>query len=229
MISNFWILFNLSVCEHYPLKKHFVGLWTAALIGSEKVMAPTLPFHDWSVWLGRKKRWCERVWEQHNERVKGSLIRTASNSWDRIWHAKSHSGMYDNGECVCVCVCFLCGSCVVLFTNGKKQGSSIHFTKTVFELSRIKPTSAIHLPPLFSLCPTYTITRPHTDVCTYASKSVCTLNTGLFVHSASPVCADGEQIWSTWVSELWSRKWFLPWFGDEPRSCHPVIRQTLLK
>lgn len=129
----------------------------------------------------------------------------------------------------CVCVCFLCGSCVVLFTNGKKQGSSIHFTKTVFELSRIKPTSAIHLPPLFSLCPTYTITRPHTDVCTYASKSVCTLNTGLFVHSASPVCADGEQIWSTWVSELWSRKWFLPWFGDEPRSCHPVIRQTLLK
>lgn len=46
--------------EHYPLKKHFVGLWSDALIGPEKVTAPTLSFQDWSVWLGRKKRWCER-------------------------------------------------------------------------------------------------------------------------------------------------------------------------
>lgn len=59
-----------------------------------------------------------------SRRVKCSLIRTVFNSWDRIWHATSHYGMYDNGSgmCVCVCVC-LSGSWVILSTNVSHQHS----------------------------------------------------------------------------------------------------------
>lgn len=51
---------HLSIGEHYPVKKHFVGLRSDVLIGSEKVAAPILSFQDWSVWLGKKKMF---LWE----------------------------------------------------------------------------------------------------------------------------------------------------------------------
>lgn len=126
---------------------------------------------------------------------------------------------------VCVCVC------VFLLYKWKKQGSNnqyLHQNLPQLCLSiQEYPMSATHT----CLWPTYTITRPHTDVYTHSCWHLCTLklNTGLFVHSASLVCTDGEQIWSTWVSELWSRKCFLPWFRNETCSGHSVIRWTFLK
>lgn len=137
-----------------------------------------------------------------------------------------------------VCFCVSLHKCMLLFFFfflWKKRGS-FNLTKTcsVWVFRDITAslththTQACHLylvsdPHIQSL-------SPHTDVRARACPP-CTLrlNTGLFVRPVGLVRADGEQIWSTWVSELWSRKWFLPWFGDEPRSCHPVIRQIPMK
>lgn len=134
---------HLSICEHYPVKKYFVGLWSDVLIGPEKVMAPTFSFQDWSVWLEKKKNVAVRVgWEQHDEKMKGSLIRTASNSWDRIWHAKSHCGMYDNGG-ACVLVQLVCVSVhkYVFFSpqmvRNKAALTSPKLAAPLFEYSRI--------------------------------------------------------------------------------------------
>lgn len=95
---------HLSLCECYLLKRH----WGPVGVGWVKLAAPTLLFQAW-----RKNFGVRDGWEELSERVKGSLIRTASNSWDRIWHAKSHCGMYDNGD---ACV-LLCSSCMLLSTN----------------------------------------------------------------------------------------------------------------
>lgn len=84
-------------------------------------------FCKWSIWK-RRRRKKKLVWEKQSERMKGSLIRTVSRSWDRIWHAKSHCGMYDNG-CVCVHV-FVClvhvflDKCVFFFTQ--MEGNKRH-------------------------------------------------------------------------------------------------------
>lgn len=115
---------------------------------------------------------------------------------------------------------------------GKKNQAALTSPKVataLFECSRIKVVSASHTCHLYLVSDPHTQTLALTQMWTHTHAGVCArsdFNTGVFVHSGRPVCADGEQIWSTWVSELWSRKWFLPWFGDEPHSCHPVIRQT---
>lgn len=113
------------------------------------------------------------------QRVAGFLIRTASNSWDRIWHAKSHCGMYDNSR---ACV-FSCGLCVFLHENlqgfffhtkDNREGSA-KFTKTyhssVWVFKDITNVRHPHLPPLFSLWPIYTITL--SDRCVHTLTLAC--------------------------------------------------------
>lgn len=122
--------------------------------------------------------------------MKGSLFRTASNSWDRIWHAESYCGMYDNGR-TCVCVCFLCGSyafvqkCVYLLFQGTKL-NSIKLAKSscvsVWVFKDKSGVSQTHLPPLFSLWPTYTHTLALTQMWTHTCAGV-SVRSGFWLES----------------------------------------------
>lgn len=144
-------------------------------------------------YLEKKKKKKKLVWEKQSERMKGSLIRTVSRSWDRIWHAKSHCGMYDNG-CVCVHV-FVClvhvflDKCVFFFTQmeGNKRHPNLPqrwvFLRVIF--ASVSP----HLLPLFCFCPTYS-TQPLTLVWTHTQT--ISQSEPLFVF-------DGD---SQWVSGL---------------------------
>lgn len=144
------------------------------MIRSPKVTAPSLSFQDCSVWLKTKP-----VWETDEgstmkvQRAVGFLIRTASNGWDRIWHAKFHCGMYDNGG-ACVFVRLVCVSvhkCMFFFphTNEKKE-SGINFPKTYHNSVWVfKNITNVRHPPLFSRWPTYTTTLPNTDVSTHSN------------------------------------------------------------
>lgn len=158
-------------------------------------MAHALSFQGWSVWLRSQSVDVRDGWEQHNERVKGSLIRTASNSWDRIWHAKSPSGMCDNGG---ACV-FLWGACVFQTTEYRYPPSLMErfeaastppkLTEALFQCSRIWPTSETHTHT--NTCHLYLVADPHTQsqMCARALAGMALrLNTGVFVHSAGPVC-----------------------------------------
>lgn len=171
-------LTRLSISEHYPLKKHFVGFWLDTLIGSEKVTAPTL-FPGLKCLAGKEKT---LVWE------------TNESSTMKEWRAPllgqlptAETG-YDTLNLTVECMTMAAVS--VRFSpqmyvsfpphiNGKKWGC-FNFTKpaiTVWVFKDIANFSHTHLPPLFRLWPTYIITWAHSHLCVCVRAHACLAQT----------------------------------------------------
>lgn len=66
-------------------------------IGSEMVVPHVLSCPVFEVFSWEKITLCDRKMTIARRRNEGCLIRTASNGLDRMWHARSHCGMYNNG------------------------------------------------------------------------------------------------------------------------------------